>query len=76
MAARSSDLSGRAIYFVDVQFMNGDLLLEQMRRALAGRYTGVKTMFRRKKGGYSEDDPQLWAEIKKDHGLMVMAIGH
>jgi hypothetical protein len=76
MAARGPDLSGRIVYFVDVRFMNGDLLLKEMQCAFAQRYPAVKTVFRRKEGGYADDDPQLWAEIKKDQGLMVMAIGH
>jgi hypothetical protein len=76
MAPRSTDLAGRTIYFVDVRFMNGDLLLQEMQRAFAERYPEVRTAFRQKRGGYAEDDPQLWAEIKKDRGLMVMAIGH
>ncbi len=76
MAPREADITGRRVYFVDVRFMNGDLLLAEMRRAFTERYPEVRTAFRQKKGGYAEDDPQLWAEIKKDRGLMVMAIGH
>lgn len=76
MAPRHPDLAGRKLYFVDVRFMNGDLLLEEMRRPIAERYPGLETVFRRKKGGYAEDDPELWAEIKNSRGLMVMAIGH
>jgi len=76
MAPRPSDLSGRTVYFVDVRFMNGDLLLKEMQKAFAERYPDVLTLFRQKKGGYAEDDPQLWEEIKKDRGLMIMAIGH
>ena len=76
MAARHPDLTGRKLYFVDVRFMNGDLLLEEMRHVFAERHPGVETIFRRKKGGYAEDDPELWAEIKKNQGLMVMAVGH
>jgi hypothetical protein len=76
MAARSPDLAGRTVYFVDVRFMNGDLLLKEMERAFAKRYPHVLTAFRRKRGGYAEDDPLLWAEIERNRGLMVMAIGH
>jgi hypothetical protein len=76
MAPREADIMGRRIYFVDVRFMNGDLLLAEMQRAFAERYPEVRTAFRQKRGGYAEDDPQLWAEIEKDRGLMVMAIGH
>ena len=56
--------------------MNGDILLKEMQKVFAERYPGIKTEFRQKRGGYSEDDPKLWAEIRDEGGLMVMAIGH
>jgi len=56
--------------------MNGDVLLKEMQRAFSDKYPGVKTEFRQKRGGYAEDDPKLWAEIKERGGVMVMAIGH
>ena len=76
MADRPPSLSGRPVYLVDVRFMNGDLLLEELKAVLAERYPEVKTEFRRKRGGYAEDDPDLWSEIKRNNGLMIMAIGH
>ncbi len=65
MADRSPDFAGRTVYFVDVRFMNGDRLLKEMQRAFAKRYPKVRTEFRQKRGGYAEDDPPLWTEIKK-----------
>jgi hypothetical protein len=56
--------------------MNGDVLLKEMQKVFAERYPGVKTEFRWKRGQYTEDDPELWAEIKEKGGVMVMAIGH
>jgi len=56
--------------------MNGDVFLKEMQRAFSEKYPGVKTEFRQKRGGYAEDDPKLWAEIKGRNGVMVMAIGH
>jgi hypothetical protein len=76
MATRPESLVGRPIYLVDVRFMNGDTLLRELQKALAGKYPEVRTEFRQKRGGYGEDDPALWAEIKRNRGLMVMAIGH
>jgi len=76
MALRPGTLKGKTVYFVDVRFMNGDLLLKEMQKAFVERYPGVRTEFRQKKGGYTEDDPGLWAEIKEKAGVMVMAIGH
>ncbi len=76
LASRPGSLAGRKVYLVDVRFMNGDILLEELQKVLAERYPDVKTELRRKRGGYAEDDPQLWAEIERENGLVVMAIGH
>jgi hypothetical protein len=76
MATRPESLVGRPVYLVDVRFMNGDTLLRELQKVLAREYPDVRTEFRQKRGGYGEDDPALWAEIKNNRGLMVMAIGH
>ena len=76
MADRSGSLAGKTIYFVDVRFMSGDIFLKEMQKVFAERYPEIKTEFRQKRGGYTEDDPELWAEIKAHNGVMVMAIGH
>ncbi len=76
MAVRPDSLAGKTVYFVDVRFMNGDILLKEMEKAFLEAHPEARTAFRQKKGGYAEDDPQLWDEIRKNNGLMVMAIGH
>jgi len=76
MAARSGSLAGKTVYFVDVRFMNGDILLKEMEKAFLKAHPDARTAFRQKRGGYAEDDPQLWDEIKANNGVMVMAIGH
>ena len=76
MAPRPSALDGRTIYLVDVRFMNGKAFLEEIQQVLVERFPGVKTVLRQKRGGYTEDDPELWAEVAANAGLVVMAIGH
>ena len=76
MAPRPASLEGRTVYLVDVRFMNGKSLLAEIQQVFAERHPGVKTVLRQKRGGYTEDDPELWAEIEAAGGLMVMAIGH
>ncbi|HUN68914.1 MAG TPA: UGSC family (seleno)protein [Burkholderiales bacterium] len=76
MAPRPASLDGKTVYFVDVRFMNGDVFLGEIRKLFAEKFPGVKTEFRQKRGGYTEDDPELWAEIKAKGALAVMAIGH
>ncbi len=76
MAARPASLEGRTIYLVDVRFMNGSVFLGEIQKVFAEQFPGVKTVLRQKRGGYTEDDPELWAEIEANAGLLVMAIGH
>jgi hypothetical protein len=76
MAPRPQSLAGKTVYFVDVRFMNGVAFLGEIQKVFAEKYPGVKTELRQKRGGYTEDDPELWAEIKARDALVVMAIGH
>jgi hypothetical protein len=76
LASRMGALTGKTVYFVDVRFMNGDVFLKEMQNVFSEIYPEVKTEFRQKRGGYTEDDPKLWAEIREKGGVMVMAIGH
>lgn len=36
----------------------------------------VTTEYRLKKGGFADDDPALWSEIKAKGSAVIMAIGH
>ena len=76
MAPRPASIEGRTIYFVDVRFMNGSVFLGEIQKVFAEQFPGVRTVLRQKRGGYTEDDPDLWAEIEANAGLLVMAIGH
>lgn len=76
MAPRRSDLAKRTVYLVDVRFMNGKAFLEEIQGVLAERFPDVKTVVRQKRGGYTEDDPELWQEIEANAALVIMAIGH
>ena len=76
MAPRPADLSGKTIFFVDITFNNGDVLLREMQQWLAANRPDIKTEFRVKTGLYATDDPELWKEIQAAGGLMIMAIGH
>src|SRR5262245_57121500 len=76
MAKRPASLEGKTVYFIDVRFMNGGAFLEEIRKVFAEELPGVKTEFRQKHGGYTEDDPKLWEEIQAKDALVVMAIGH
>ena len=76
LAARPASLDGRTIYFVDITFNNGDVLLQKMQAWFAANMPKVKTVFKVKAGGVGTDDPELWAEMKAANAMMIMAIGH
>ena len=76
MAARPATLDGKTIYIVDTRYPRTREFVEEMFVVLKERYPKTNWVLRDKFGGYVDDDPKLWAEIKeKGHG-MIMATGH
>jgi hypothetical protein len=76
MAARPASLDGKTIYIVDSRYPRTREFVEEMYKLLKERYPKTNWVLRDKFGGYVDDDPKLWAEIKeKGHG-MIMTIGH
>jgi hypothetical protein len=76
MAPRSATLDGKTIYIVDTRYPRTREFVEELFLILKERYPKTNWVLRDKVGGYIDDDPKLWAEIKeKGHG-MVMATGH
>lgn len=76
MAARPATLDGKTIYLVDTRYPRTREFVEELFKILSERYPKTKWILRDKFGGYVDDDPKLWAEIKeKGHG-MIMATGH
>jgi hypothetical protein len=76
MAPRLDTLDGKTIYLVDTGFFGGGLLLQEMQGWFQQNMPAVKTVFRKKAGGWAADDPPLWAEIKAKGNAAIMAIGH
>ncbi len=76
MAPRPATLDGKTIYIVDARYPRTREFVEELVAVLKERYPKTKWILRDKFGGYVDDDPKLWAEIKeKGHG-MIMTIGH
>ncbi len=77
-APRLDRLDGKTVYLVDIGWgkPSGVMLLEQISSWFAKNMPNVKTIIKEKAGGYGENDPALWAEIKQKGNAMVMAIGH
>lgn len=76
MAPRLDTLDGKTIYLVDTGFFGGGLLLQEIQGWFQQNMPTVKTVFRKKAGGWAADDPPLWAEIKAKGNAAIMAIGH
>ena len=76
MAPRPGSLDGRTVYLVDVHFVDGDKLLQQMQAWFAEHLPKVETVLASKAGVYTEDDPKLFNEIKERGAAVVMAVGH
>jgi hypothetical protein len=76
MAPRPGTLDGKTVYLVDVHFVDGDKLLQQMQAWFAEHLPQVRTVLASKAGVYTEDDPKLFAEIRDSQAAAVMAVGH
>ena len=76
MAERPDSLDGKTIYIVDTKFANTKPFVDALRDNLAAAYPKTNWIGVDKVGGYMQDDPNLWAEIKaKGHGAIVL-LGH
>ena len=76
MAPRLDTLEGDTVYLVDCRFDDGDLLMGQMQNWFAEHMPSVKTALRSKAGVYTEDDPELFQEIKVKGDALVLGVGH
>jgi len=76
MAVRPETLEGKTIYLVDSRYPRTREFVEELFEVLKESYPDTNWVFKDKYGGYMDDDPKLWAEIKaKGHG-MIMTVGH
>jgi hypothetical protein len=76
MAPRFESLNGKTIYLVDVHFVDGDKLLQQMQAWFAEHLPRARTILASKAGVYTEDDPKLFSEIRENDAAAIMAVGH
>lgn len=76
MAPRLSSLDNKTVYLVSDGFPGADHFLDQVANWFKKNMPSVTTVFRLKAGGFADDDPKLWAEIKAKGQAVIMAIGH
>ena len=76
MAPRLDTLKGKTIYVVDDGYVGGDVLLNEVVAGFERNMPEVKAVYRRKAGGFTDEDPKLWDEIKAEGDAMIVGVGH
>ena len=70
-------LEGKKIYIVDIGWGGpraGYDLFEVMQDWLSEGIPSVKIKLVRKKGGYMDDDPELWKEVKAEGDACIIGL--
>jgi hypothetical protein len=76
MAPRSSALDGKTIYIVDTKYPNTKPFVLELTAALQAKYPKTTWVLREKAGGYMDDDPNLWKEVKAKSAGAIVLLGH
>jgi hypothetical protein len=77
MAPRPSTLEGKTVYLVNDGYLGTDILLGEMEAWFKANMPKVNVVYRMKGGGgFTAEDPKLWAEIKEKANAVVMGMGH
>jgi len=77
MASRLSTLDGKTVYLINDGYLGTDLLLGEMEAWFKANMPKVNIVYRLKGGGgFTAEDPKLWAEVKEKANAVVMGMGH
>lgn len=77
LSPRLNSLEGKTIYLVDIGWggpQAAPSVYEEMKAWFAGNMPSVKTVYRRIKGSYESDNPELWGEIAKKGNAAFVGI--
>ena len=77
LSARLATLDGKTLYLVDINWGGPDAaysVYEEMQAWFAKEIPSLKIIIKRKKGPYSQDDPELWKEIAKNGNAAMVGI--
>ncbi len=77
MAPRLDSLDGKTVYLVNDGYLGTDILLGEMQAWFKENMPEVSTIYKRMSGGgFTAEDPALWAEIKEKADAVIMGMGH
>jgi hypothetical protein len=76
MATRPATLDDKTVYIVDTKYANTKPFVNELFAALKSKYPNTNWVLRNKLGGYMDDDPKLWAEIKEKNAAAIVLLGH
>jgi len=76
MAPRPATLDGQTVYIVDTKYPNTKPFVNELTAALKAKYPKATWILREKAGGYMDDDPNLWKEIKGKSASAIVLLGH
>ena len=76
MAKRLATLDGKTVYIVDTKYPNTKPFVNELVAALKTKYSKTTWVLKEKLGGYMDDDPALWKEIKEKGSGAIVLIGH
>jgi hypothetical protein len=77
LCPRLNTLEGKTLYLVDINWGGPDAaysVYEEMQDWFAKEIPSLKIVIKRKKGPYSQDDPELWKEIAKNGNAAMVGI--
>jgi hypothetical protein len=75
MAPRLDKLEGKTVYLVNTGFAGSKEFMEEVQEWFSRHRPDVKTELVHKKTSMFTDDPELWAEIKKNGDAVVFGVG-
>ncbi len=76
MAKRPATLDNKTVYIVDIKYPNTKPFVDELYAALKSKYPKTTWVLKEKAGGYMDDDPALWKEIKAKAQGAIVLVGH
>jgi hypothetical protein len=75
MAPRLDKLEGKTVFLVNTGFAGGKEFIEELDDWFKKNRPNIKTEVRHKKTSMFTDEPELWAEIKKNGDAAILGVG-